>query len=155
MNPEVAVSDSFLGFTRIFPQLHLGVPDTNLKKCLGWHFELERHGSGLSESTEQIRLFVVGKAETSVAFIAPRAIRAIRLSNALQSYEKKMTFANFLYNWSDLPVFATSTLHLTEQRHLCRRSVVPFCRILAAVSSARCCFYDYTSAILNETNCMS
>ena len=29
-----------------------GVP--KVKKCLGWHFELERHGSGLSESTEQI-----------------------------------------------------------------------------------------------------
>ena len=43
------------------------VPDTNLKKCLGWHFELERHGSGLSESTEQIRLFVVGRAEACVA----------------------------------------------------------------------------------------
>ena len=26
--------------------------DVNLKKCLGWHFELERHGSGLSESIE-------------------------------------------------------------------------------------------------------
>ena len=32
--------------------IDIGVPDANLKKCLGWHFELERHGNGLSESIE-------------------------------------------------------------------------------------------------------
>ena len=29
-----------------------GDPSVNLRKCLGWHFELERHGNGLSESIE-------------------------------------------------------------------------------------------------------
>ena len=42
--------------------LCIGVPRVNLKKCLGWHFELERHGNGLSESIE---LFIVCYGESA------------------------------------------------------------------------------------------
>ena len=41
-----------------------GAPNVNLKKCLGWHFELERHGNGLSESIE---LFSVCGGESGAA----------------------------------------------------------------------------------------
>ena len=44
-----------------------GVPSVNLKKCLGWHFELERHGNGLSESIE---LFSVCYGESVEQYVA-------------------------------------------------------------------------------------
>lgn len=52
----------------------LSSPDVNLKKCLGWHFELECHGSGLNESIEQYQLFAAGRAE------APRTLMPLRSS---------------------------------------------------------------------------
>ena len=39
-----------------------------MKKCLGWHFELERHGSGLNESIELFNVCdgeSVGQGENS------------------------------------------------------------------------------------------
>ena len=107
-----------------------------MKKCLGWHFELERHGNGLSESIELHAVCSGESVEQGVVLY--KGCARSRTSLSLSSAAWVLGVVGIA---ADLPVLRLQGLLATCGVALCKESLLvlgDLGDVLRAVADCRC-----------------